>query len=90
MFCETLLLACFQMALPPVKYDYEPTIPYEIVELPKKQVVELCGSWGCVLGRETKVIIVVDDLPYFHKNIVIKHEKAHLNGWAADHQEIGP
>lgn len=87
MFCHDMLLACFLLGLPPEEYDYEPVIPYHIVSLPSKQVNELCKDevWGCViLGKNYKVIIVRDSLEGEFLNIVLRHEKAHINGWRHD------
>ncbi len=84
MFCASMILSCFLHALPPKKYDYEPRTSYNVIILPEKQANELCRQkvWGCALiGKKNSVIIIRNTLKGKFLDIVLRHEKAHINGW---------
>lgn len=76
------------MALvPPKAYDYEPKVSYEIREFHEGQeplmMKVFCKREGkIVLGCEVNHIIFIrDDLNKEVYDVILRHEKAHVNGW---------
>lgn len=81
---------CQESFLPPPEWDHEPTKPYQVTKFPKDWIPSLCGEdWypaalygGCVeeVGGE-HWITVRDDLLPMEMDCLLRHEKAHVNGW---------
>lgn len=74
--------------LPPKIYDYEPRVPYEIREFNKDHKPLLMTVFcrekpnTIILGCEVNNIIFIrDDLNKEVYDIILRHEKAHVNGW---------
>lgn len=81
--CAAVVVSCFvQSYAPPAKYDYEPTEAYFMKLLPKKELYRRCGGpvWGCANVKERR-IYVLSTLRGKALSIIVRHEKAHLNGW---------
>lgn len=81
------------LVTPPIEFIREPTAIYEIVELTNDQIRNLGDLVGvppvytvCGLtipyGDTGRYFIYVNtDLPVWAVEIVLIHEKAHVNGW---------
>lgn len=81
--------------IPPPKYDYEPTVPYIVIyketndamtKACKEPLLDACAFTD--LGIRHSCIIYArhayaDGADPVH---VLRHEKAHCNGWPADHR----
>lgn len=88
-FCATIVLSCFIIAYtPPHEYDYEPITPYTITVLPEPMVLKECQRqpheklWGCTVHEYPVQRVIIDDrLSGGPLQIVLRHEKAHVNGW---------
>lgn len=84
-------VSCFPTQ-PPMRYWHEPTQPYTMQFVDDDTLQRTCGNnsafalrvLGCAMV-ETGEIYILDDLPPLVKRCVIKHEKAHLNGWSHFH-----
>ena len=87
--CARILLSCFiETYSPPEKYNYEPTVPYKVIALPSAELQKACwmGSggmswtWACVFHGSNTIYIdeVLEGEP---REIILAHEKAHINGW---------
>ena len=76
------------LALPPVYYDYEPRQSYIVLTMPPAEQERACLGikQSCTLPRR-RVIVVSTELKGEALAIVLRHEKAHLNGWV--HLKIG-
>lgn len=71
---------------PPPEFDYEPVEPYAIQMVAPDLVDDYCGNqpgmielacWNEWFGR----IYIRDDLDPDAFRYVLRHEKAHVNGW---------
>lgn len=83
MKCAAMVLACFvQNYLPPHWFDHEPVKAYAIMYAPRHEMRLLCGfdTWGCVYPSK-RLIVVCEALRGELLDIILRHEKAHLNGW---------
>jgi hypothetical protein len=71
-----------QHYMPPVQYDYEPKEPYQIVTVSTDTVKMACrmDSLSCAKPFRHQIIISKDVTGEF-REILLRHEKAHLNGW---------
>lgn len=72
--------------MPPVMYDHEPR-NYIVRSVSIEEVQKLCFTTsrpipieGCARPK-WRLIVVDKDLPPLVKELVLRHEKAHLNGW---------
>ena len=87
--CFSAVVACFIEAYaPPAKYDYEPTAPYVVIDLPADELQERCWitpgtgwTWGCVHHGVVSKILIDKSLTGQAREIILAHEKAHINGW---------
>lgn len=82
-----ITLAMVMSLAPPVQYDYEPVVPYHISYTSQQRVEELCPSpgafnlsLGCTLPR-LGLIYVAKGLNPRVRDFIVRHEKAHINGW---------
>lgn len=82
MICAAFALACLTHFAPPKEYDFEPTKPYQIATLPLPLVAKACGrpAMACTLIFR-RVIVLSDGLKGDDRAAILRHEKAHLNGW---------
>jgi hypothetical protein len=82
MWCESMLLACFLTAMPPSEYDYEPHEFYTIASVSSELDKTVCRSnyWGCAIPRR-RLVVINKALVGEWRDIILRHEKAHLNGW---------
>lgn len=81
-------LAMVMHLLPPPKYNYEPKVPYTITEFHEGneplifkvlcQVQKGHTALGCTIKNK---IYIRDDLTGKVYDIILAHEKAHVNGW---------
>lgn len=75
--------------VPPAIYDHEPTVPYKIYDVPMWFLQEvacpgkLAMRAGCAFstGDGFYHIYIRDDVTAEERACVLRHEKAHLNGW---------
>ena len=73
----------FAVIDPPAIFDYEPT-NYAVMYAPMAEMVVLCGWATVACARPAKRIIIIaldGGLSAEESSRVIRHEKAHLNGW---------
>lgn len=82
-----LTLLAAMALLPPLEYDFEPTQAYKVWRVDRPTVELICGPptqyyiiWACAAPRINEIYIV-DDLEPVVEAMVLRHEKAHLNGW---------
>ena len=75
--------------LPPARYDHEPTRPYHVREVSQARIDALCrgeveaagrSGLGCTLPG-IGAIYLLDGMPRETRAVVLRHEKAHINGW---------
>lgn len=78
--------AVLAASIPPPEYDYEPTEPYEVQLVSDHRLLQLLCRYhhpllaGCGL-KDKGMIYIIDGLdPETHQS-VLRHEKAHINGW---------
>ena len=64
--------------LPPAQYDHEPTTAYRVIEDP-----HLFGN--AFTSPDRSVIVIPLYASPSWKACYLRHEKAHVNGWPADH-----
>lgn len=92
MIASLVIAASLSSFAPPVGYDYEPTQSYTVTELPADMMRVACRSgqfaqnripYGCTY-RSTSQIFILESLRGSDYDIILRHEKAHLNGW--DHR----
>lgn len=82
---------CFRM--PPMRYIHEPTMPYVIHYVAPEDLHDLCnpGIWAAAptpqacTFMDTRVVYIPTDVKGLELRCLIMHEKAHLNGWPANH-----
>jgi hypothetical protein len=75
--------------LPPVAFDHEPSRAYRVETAPPVIVKAVCHSHqvgklviACSFKNDREwVIYLRDDLSQHQRAIVLRHEKAHVNGW---------
>lgn len=81
---------------PPARYRHEPAKPYTVSYLSASVMTRLCGYrangepevYGCVdTDTRPAAIFIGKDLPKNWQVCLVTHEKAHLNGWPADHPQ---
>lgn len=74
--------------LPPLEYDVAPAKPYAVWELSRPDLTIVCGYedrpdmhvWGCA-DIYTNEVFILESLDQPVRDIIIRHELAHLNGW---------
>lgn len=77
---------------PPARYDHEPTKYYHVTHVPQNRINKLCGAelaaarikypQASVVGCSAHGFIwIVNGLSEKHEAEVLRHEKAHVNGW---------
>lgn len=70
---------------PPAIYSYEPSVEYSIHNIPKGLIKKYCGTikghivLGCTVNGY--IIYIRNDLPKNVYDVILRHEKAHVNGW---------
>jgi hypothetical protein len=66
----------------PAEYDYEPKKPYRIATLPAREQERACGGIknACAIPGK-RVIVISDAMKGIVRELLLRHEKAHLNGW---------
>jgi hypothetical protein len=70
---------------PPAIYSYEPTREYFVHNIPSSSIEKYCGAikehiiLGCTV--EGHIIYIRNDLPEQVYDVILRHEKAHVNGW---------
>lgn len=70
---------------PPAIYSYEPTRDYSVYDIPKSSIKKYCGEieghtiFGCTIDGH--IIYIRNDLPKKVYDVILRHEKAHVNGW---------
>jgi hypothetical protein len=87
-------MVCREMYTPPPEFIYEPTDSYKVVEWPDELLQAVCTNGGLPTrpftifrGCATKIgeaewfIYINRDLDEDQKACVLRHEKAHVNGW---------
>lgn len=88
MISLVVALMLYDIELPPKHFDHEPLYPYEVIEMPLDQLHRQCKIpkssryvlQGCA-DFFTNRIYMRDDLSPSDYAKVLRHEKAHLNGW---------
>ena len=71
--------------VPPARFDYEPRAPYKVLNIDVAMLNTICPSpfgqvWGCTSTRR-HVIWLRSGMNAGMRAAVLRHEKAHLNGW---------
>ena len=95
-----MLVAAITVALvaslaPPPRYDYEPSVPYHVSYLPQERIQRICAketaaragvTLGCSLP-ELGLIYVTEGMQPGVQSVILRHEKAHINGWPSSHRD---
>lgn len=89
-----MLIAAVTVALvanlaPPARYDYEPRSAYHVSYLKQDKLQRICsseatGAGDMVLGcslPELGLVYVAKGMRPEVADIILRHEKAHINGW---------
>lgn len=79
---------------PPARYDFEPAVPYHITYLQQERVQKICADdakrgdlvLGCSLPS-VGLIYIVKGLSPQVRGVILRHEKAHINGWPHHRRE---
>ncbi len=88
-----ITLAMVVNLAPPPRYDFEPRVPYHISYVPQAKLQKICSRevtrsgdsvLGCALS-ELGFIYVAQGLSPDVRDVIVRHEKAHLNGWPHRH-----
>jgi hypothetical protein len=80
-----------QWQMPPAQFDHEPTGPYRVRYQISDMFPLYCGTnqpkvGGCtVLEGGTCYITIRTELGAADARLVLRHEKAHCNGWPRNH-----
>ena len=82
-----ITLAMVAHLAPPAAFDHEPTRPYEVLRLDAAMAQAFCDRepgeklmLGCSFEK-SRTIYIRGGLAPEVEAIVLRHEKAHLNGW---------
>lgn len=81
-----MVSAAMAASIPPPEYDYEPTRPYEVQLVKDHRLLCLLCRYhhprlaGCGL-KDRGMIYIIDGLDADMFQAVLRHEKAHINGW---------
>lgn len=94
MLVASITFALVAHLAPPARYDHEPRTPYVVTELAQSKIQRVCrsethGAGDQVLGcslPELGLIYVVKGMKPDVRQLIVRHEKAHLNGWVHGHQ----
>lgn len=78
---------------PPQRYDYEPPVSYRVSYVSQAKVQKICareahGAGDLVLGcsfADLGLVYVAKGLSPKVQDVILRHEKAHLNGWKHSH-----
>ena len=85
MKCVAMILSCYtQHYMPPVQYDFEPMKPVQVETVSTATVNAAChmDSLACAkLHNGHWMIVISDELKGEFRSIILRHEKAHVNGW---------
>lgn len=89
-----MLVAAVTVALvaslaPPTRYDHEPRVPYHVSYMAQAKLQKICvgqatGANDMVLGcslPELGLVYVAKGMRPEVADIILRHEKAHINGW---------
>ena len=89
-----MLVAAVTVALvaslaPPPRYDHEPRVPYHVSYVAQAKLQKICvgqatGADDMVLGcslPELGLVYVAQGMRPEVADIILRHEKAHINGW---------
>jgi hypothetical protein len=70
--------------MPPERFDHYPTEPFRLTEVDARTIRAFCPkahmSLGCAF-MNTRRILIRNDLSPGARDLVLRHEYAHLNGW---------
>jgi hypothetical protein len=78
---------------PPPRYDHAPRVPYHITYLPQGKLQKVCARevrrasdmvLGCTL-TELGLVYVAQGLSPEVRDLIVRHELAHINGWPHRH-----
>ena len=70
---------------PPAIYSHEPTREYFVYNIPSSSIEKYCGTikgyiiFGCTVDGH--IIYIRNDLSDEVYDVILRHEKAHVNGW---------
>ena len=84
-----VLVAGLQSLLPPARYDHEPTRHYFVREVSQARIDALCRGEVEAAGRSALgcavpgigAIYILEGLSPETRAVILRHEKAHINGW---------
>lgn len=80
------------VSLPPAQFDYEPSALYRIERMSAAKIATICRPlaaglmyYGCHKRMgQSHWILINDQLSPEAAALVLRHEKAHVNGWQHD------
>jgi hypothetical protein len=73
---------------PPARYDYKPKMPVKVIRvdavpvLCKNAMQKIACTWP---AKRSCVIVIAKQLPRGWYSGVLRHERAHCNGWPGSH-----
>lgn len=97
-----MMLAAITVALvanlaPPARYDHEPRAAYHVSYMPQEKLQRICAGevhtqgdmvLGCSMP-DVGLIFMAKGLKADVADVILRHEKAHLNGWPHSHPGAG-
>jgi len=83
--------------LPPIEFDHPTKMPVDITDVSEEGLRKICTGrsadipmHGCAIIAPNYCDIFVRRpvLPPLTRNLVIRHERGHCNGWSGNHEGI--
>jgi hypothetical protein len=92
MIASLAIAASLASFMPPAQFDYEPRQAYTVTEFSAPMLKIVCRSGQYAGGRvpyactyrSLNAIFILNTLTGANRDIILRHEKAHLNGWNHD------
>lgn len=87
MTAADLTVAMALAVMPPAAYDYPPQQPYLVRTVAEQKIESICGKHptnGFVAAcawPELGIIFITEGLDPKVQELILRHERAHLNGW---------
>lgn len=94
---ETYSFAGSELIMPPAKWRFEPLDKVDVYYPPRSEVTAFCSKYAgkyenlaCTATAAPPefpqcLVVIANEIPDELKQMVLIHEKAHCNGWPADH-----
>lgn len=89
MTAAAITVAMVASLAPPPAYDFDPPFAHYVADAPAHTLERLCPSpkgqtLGCAFP-ELGLVYVLEGLRPEVRDLIVRHELAHLNGWSKHH-----